>query len=161
MVIWVAIGGRGTLVGSVIGAILVNSLKSMVSESFPAVWSYFIGISFIAVVIFMPYGLAGLLNQIKGKIYAQKAQKSVKRYSSATLNILEESGCDDMSDSILEIRNLTVSFDGFKAVDGLSTSVKKGDIHFLSDLTVPERLLCLMQYAGVSNRRKEKSSLKA
>jgi len=43
MVIWVAIGGRGTLVGSVIGAILVNSLKSMVSESFPAVWSYFIG----------------------------------------------------------------------------------------------------------------------
>jgi len=95
MVIWVAIGGRGTLVGSVIGAILVNSLKSMVSESFPAVWSYFIGISFIAVVIFMPYGLAGLLNQIKGKIYAQKAQKSVKRYSSATLNILEESGCDE------------------------------------------------------------------
>jgi len=43
----------------------------------------------------MPYGLAGLLNQIKGKIYAQKAQKSVKRYSSATLNILEESGCDE------------------------------------------------------------------
>jgi len=42
MVIWVAIGGRGTLVGSVIGAILVNSLKSMVSESFPAVWSYFL-----------------------------------------------------------------------------------------------------------------------
>lgn len=36
----------------------------------------------------------------------------------------------NMSDSILEIRNLTVSFDGFKAVDGLSTSVKKGDIHF-------------------------------
>jgi len=67
----------------------------------------------------------------------------------------------NMSDSILEIRNLTVSFDGFKAVDGLSTSVKKGDIHFFIDLTVPERLLCLMQYAGVSNRRKEKSSLKA
>jgi len=92
MVIWVAIGGRGTLVGSVIGAILVNSLKSMVSEGFPAAWSYFIGISFVAVVIFMPYGLAGLLNQIKRKIYTQK---SVKRYSSAALNILEESGCDE------------------------------------------------------------------
>jgi len=64
---------------SVIGAILVNSLKSMVSESFPAVWSYFIGISFIAVVIFMPYGLAGLLNQIKGKIYAQKSSKKCKK----------------------------------------------------------------------------------
>lgn len=92
MVIWVAIGGRGTLVGAVIGAILVNSLKSMVSEGFPAAWSYFIGISFVAVVIFMPYGLAGLLNQIKRKIYTQK---SVKQYSSAALNILEESGCDE------------------------------------------------------------------
>ncbi|GAE90566.1 urea ABC transporter [Acetivibrio straminisolvens JCM 21531] len=66
-----------------------------------------------------------------------------------------------MSDSILEIKNLTVSFDGFKAVNELSTSVNKGDIHFLSDLTVPERPLCSMQYADVSNRRKEKSFLKA
>jgi len=65
MVSWVAIGGRGTLTGAIIGAVLVNSLKSVVSENFPDIWSYFIGIAFIAVVIFMPSGLVGIYHQIK------------------------------------------------------------------------------------------------
>lgn len=67
MVIWVAIGGRGTLTGAIIGAILVNSLKSACSESFPDIWSYFIGLAFITVVLFMPNGLVGLVQQIKSK----------------------------------------------------------------------------------------------
>lgn len=92
MVIWVAIGGRGTLVGAVIGAILVNSLKSAVSESFPGAWSYFIGIMFITVVIFMPYGLMGLSKQIKRKI---DERKNIKKYSHTDLNMLEELGCDE------------------------------------------------------------------
>jgi len=70
MVIWVAIGGRGTLTGAIIGAVLVNLLKSLVSESFPAVWSYFMGIAFIVVVIFMPLGLVGIYHQAK-KFLAQ------------------------------------------------------------------------------------------
>jgi len=65
MVIWVAIGGRGTLIGAILGAVLVNSLKSLVSENFPDIWSYFIGIAFIVVVIFMPSGLVGSYHQIK------------------------------------------------------------------------------------------------
>jgi len=67
MVIWVAIGGRGTLTGAIIGAILVNSLKSAFSESFPDIWSYFIGLAFIAVVLFMPHGLVGIFQQLKSK----------------------------------------------------------------------------------------------
>ena len=87
IVIWVAIGGRGTLVGAVIGAILVNSLKSIVSESFPAVWSYFIGMLFIAVVIFMPYGFVGITKQIKRKI---DERKNIKKHSHTDLKMFEE-----------------------------------------------------------------------
>ncbi|TEB15303.1 leucine/isoleucine/valine transporter permease subunit [Pelotomaculum sp. FP] len=65
MVSWVAIGGRGALTGAIIGAVLVNSLKSLVSESFPDIWSYFMGLAFIVVVIFMPGGLVGLFRQTK------------------------------------------------------------------------------------------------
>ncbi len=68
MVIWVAIGGRGSLIGGIIGAILVNSLKSGVSESFPDIWSYFIGFAFIAVVVFMPTGLVGIYQQMRMRI---------------------------------------------------------------------------------------------
>ncbi|SDE32325.1 urea ABC transporter permease subunit UrtC [Sporomusa acidovorans] len=68
MIIWVAIGGKGTLIGAVIGAILVNALKSGVSESFPDIWSYFIGIAFVVVVLYMPYGIVGLVKQTAEKI---------------------------------------------------------------------------------------------
>jgi len=68
MVIWVAIGGRGTLIGGIIGAILVNLLKSGFSENFPELWSYFIGIAFITVVIFMPSGLIGVFAQAKKRL---------------------------------------------------------------------------------------------
>jgi len=62
MVLWVAIGGRGTLVGAVLGAILMNGAKSVLSESYPELWTLLIGLLFVAVVIFMPRGLAGLVD---------------------------------------------------------------------------------------------------
>lgn len=60
MVIWVAIGGRGSLIGAVIGAVLVNSIKSGISERFPDVWLYFLGVMFIINVLLMPSGITGL-----------------------------------------------------------------------------------------------------
>ena len=59
MVIWVAVGGRGTLFGAVLGALAVNAAQSAVSESFPDVWQYAIGLVFVGSVLVFPGGLAG------------------------------------------------------------------------------------------------------
>ena len=59
--IWVAVGGRGVLLGAVIGAVVVNGAKSGLSESFPAVWQYFLGLLFIGAVLLFPAGIMGLL----------------------------------------------------------------------------------------------------
>ncbi|PZV14307.1 MAG: urea ABC transporter permease subunit UrtC [Pseudanabaena sp.] len=59
MVIWVAVGGRATLVGAVIGAILVNFAKSLLSEQFPEIWLFFQGAMFLIVVMVLPDGLVG------------------------------------------------------------------------------------------------------
>ena len=59
--IWVAVGGRGVLLGAVIGAVVVNGAKSGLSESFPAVWQYFLGLLFIGAVLLFPTGIMGLL----------------------------------------------------------------------------------------------------
>lgn len=59
--IWVAVGGRGVLLGAVIGAVVVNGAKSGLSESFPAVWQYFLGLLFIGAVLLFPSGIMGLL----------------------------------------------------------------------------------------------------
>jgi urea transport system permease protein len=59
MIIWVAVGGRGTLVGAIIGALLVNFGKSVLSEQFPAFWLFFQGAMFLIVVAAVPDGLVG------------------------------------------------------------------------------------------------------
>lgn len=59
MVVWVAVGGRGTLWGPMLGTILVNAAQSAISESFPSIWQYFIGALFVGTVLLFPRGLAG------------------------------------------------------------------------------------------------------
>lgn len=59
MVIWVAVGGRATLVGAVLGTLLVNFGKSLLSEQFPEIWFFFQGALFLIVVMVLPNGLVG------------------------------------------------------------------------------------------------------
>ena len=61
--VWVAVGGRGTLLGPIIGALLVNSAKSGLSESFPAFWQFFLGGLFIGAVLLFPGGIIGLFRR--------------------------------------------------------------------------------------------------
>jgi len=66
MVIWAAVGGRGSLLGACIGAILINTIEAAVSETemFVEAWRVIIGLIFVLVVLFMPRGLAGAMNGI-------------------------------------------------------------------------------------------------
>jgi urea transport system permease protein len=63
MVIYAAVGGRLSIPGAVVGALLIGFLKSYLSETFPEVWLYLLGTVFILVVWAMPNGLAGLKDQ--------------------------------------------------------------------------------------------------
>jgi urea transport system permease protein len=60
LAIWVAIGGRSTLLGPVIGALVVNYAKTSLSESMPDIWWYFYGFLFIAATLIFPKGIIGL-----------------------------------------------------------------------------------------------------
>jgi len=61
--VWVAVGGRGTLIGAIIGAVIVNYAKTLLSESFPDIWTYFLGALFIGSVLLFPRGIIGLLRR--------------------------------------------------------------------------------------------------
>ena len=60
MVIGVAVGGRSTLLGPVLGAVAVAWAQTALSERFPGGWTYFEGLLFVVVVAFLPGGLASL-----------------------------------------------------------------------------------------------------
>jgi len=64
--IWVAVGGRGTLAGAIVGAGVVNGAKSFFTQAFPEYWLYVLGLMFILVTLFMPQGIVGLLNKWRG-----------------------------------------------------------------------------------------------
>lgn len=64
MVIWVAIGGRASLVGAVVGALLVNFARSFFSENFAEIWLFFQGALFLLVVTVLPDGIVGWLRQL-------------------------------------------------------------------------------------------------
>ncbi len=65
-VIWVAVGGRGTLYGAIAGAVLVNYAKTYLTGAFPEVWLFALGALFVLVTLFLPRGIIGLV-QARGK----------------------------------------------------------------------------------------------
>ena len=78
-VIWVAVGGRGTLFGPIIGAVGINALKSYATRSAPEYWLFILGALFIVVVLLMPRGIAGLpaqFRELRAKYARRKAAKA-------------------------------------------------------------------------------------
>jgi len=74
--IWVAVGGRGTLAGAIVGAGIVNGAKSFLTQAFPEVWLYFLGLLFILVTLFLPQGVVGVLGQIRDKLRVRKLART-------------------------------------------------------------------------------------
>ncbi|MEN9330042.1 MAG: urea transporter, permease protein UrtC, partial [Pseudomonadota bacterium] len=62
--IWAAVGGRATLIGPIVGAFLVNGMKSWLTVTAPEFWLYFLGALFIAVTLYLPQGVVGLVRKL-------------------------------------------------------------------------------------------------
>jgi urea transport system permease protein len=73
VVIWVAVGGRGTLYGAVVGALLVNLAKTFFTSALPELWLYALGAMFVLVTLFLPQGVMGLFAQIRRRRPPQPA----------------------------------------------------------------------------------------
>ncbi|PYM66224.1 MAG: branched-chain amino acid ABC transporter permease [Candidatus Rokuibacteriota bacterium] len=63
VIVWVAVGGRGTLVGAFVGAVLVNLLKAIISDFLAVLWLLIVGLFFIVTVFFFPDGIVGTLRR--------------------------------------------------------------------------------------------------
>lgn len=66
--IWVAVGGRGTLFGAIVGALTVNGAKSVLTGVAPEIWLFFLGALFICVTLYMPKGLVGLARSLSVRL---------------------------------------------------------------------------------------------
>ena len=65
MAVWVAVGGRGTLIGPIVGAFLVNGAKTMFTAYFAEYWLFLLGAMFVLVTLYLPDGVIGLLKRLR------------------------------------------------------------------------------------------------
>jgi urea transport system permease protein len=75
-VVWCAVGGRGTLIGPILGAILVNALKSWATHAYPDYWLIFLGGMFMLVVLFLPGGVISIPRLIREALERRKSRKA-------------------------------------------------------------------------------------
>lgn len=76
VVIWTAIGGRGTLVGPILGAVLVNGGKSVFTALYPEFWLFALGALFVAVTLFLPQGIVGAWQSGKARLADRFARRT-------------------------------------------------------------------------------------
>lgn len=91
-VVWCAVGGRGNLLGPILGAVTVNALKSYATRAFAEQWLYLLGGMFIIVVLLMPDGLIGLPGQLRNlkKKFTTKTGTDQSAPSAATSEPMEQ-----------------------------------------------------------------------
>ena len=70
LVVWVALGGRGTLYGAALGAILVNYAKTILTGALPELWLFALGALFVLVTVALPKGVVGLLRRAGNERHA-------------------------------------------------------------------------------------------
>lgn len=93
--IWAAVGGRGTLIGPLVGAGIVNGAKSYFTEAFPEYWLYFLGLLFVLATLYLPQGVLGLIDKMKSKRQAGKTSPEVQSNSATTLSADAETGVEN------------------------------------------------------------------
>jgi urea transport system permease protein len=78
IVVWLAIGGRGTLMGAAIGTLIINWLSNLLSEQYPELWQLMIGLVIVLVVLFFPDGIYGTLKNRLGGIYGSLLRRNIE-----------------------------------------------------------------------------------
>jgi urea transport system permease protein len=73
VVVWVATGGRGTLLGALLGAVGINAARSLLTATYPEWWPVILGGLFVGVVILFPDGLVGIPNQLRQRLRRTRA----------------------------------------------------------------------------------------
>ena len=137
-VIWVAVGGRGTLVGPILGAVLVNGFKSWFTGFIPELWLFALGALFVLTTLLLPKGILGtFLRPVSraGRIAAARhdAGRGHARSPAAARRRARPAGeggrlMTTETPALLYLNNVTVSFDGFKALNALSLAIDRGEM---------------------------------
>ncbi|MCY1199865.1 Vitamin B12 import ATP-binding protein BtuD [compost metagenome] len=121
LIIWVALGGRGTIWGPVLGAILINVAGSYLSGNMPFVWQLLLGVTFIVVILLLPRGLLPLL-------LAPWRRREAAAPVPALTAREGRSGTADAGEMALELEGVAKRFGSLKVLEGIDLRARGGEL---------------------------------
>jgi branched-chain amino acid transport system permease protein len=124
LVIYVALGGRGTLIGPLLGTIGIDVLSSYLSGDLPYIWKLIVGLIFIGVIVALPNGIAPLIEAIwRRLIHKRRAPGSGRQVVG-----LRSKPVAAVSTATLEIVGVSKSFGSLKVLEGINLTIVDGEL---------------------------------
>ena len=124
LLIWVALGGRGTLIGPVIGAILIDVTSSYLSGSLPFYWKLLIGVLFVAVIVALPQGLLPEVTRLWRRLIGRRARTA----DAPTLEPITAQEVGRGTGQPLVVRGVHRHFGSLQVLQGIDFEANRGEL---------------------------------
>ncbi len=132
IVVWTALGGRGTIIGPILGAIGIDYLSASLSGDLPFLWQLVIGGLFVVMIIVLPGGLASLFTR---QFPRGKGQQSLKAIPTA----VHADGTNSREDIFVSVDNLGKSYGSLAVLKGINLDIRPVNSSALWVLTAQGR----------------------
>jgi ABC-type branched-subunit amino acid transport system ATPase component/ABC-type branched-subunit amino acid transport system permease subunit len=123
LVIMVALGGRGTLLGAVVGALAIEVASAYLASSLPFVWELIVGVAFVLVIVALPGGLLGGLMRIVRRVRTDSAARPAVVLETAPVSSTRAD-----SDTMVEASDVSRHFGSLSVLSGVSFSARRGEV---------------------------------
>jgi ABC-type branched-subunit amino acid transport system ATPase component/ABC-type branched-subunit amino acid transport system permease subunit len=141
LVVWTALGGRGTLIGPILGTIGVNYVSALLGGNLPFVWLLFVGFAFVLIVVYLPQGLVpaiGTMLQRSARAVGAVLPPGRRAASTAGVRVVE-SGAPGFArgdrassgghgGAVLELSNVGKHYGSLRVLDGVSLRARRGEV---------------------------------
>src|SRR5581483_5301060 len=149
--VWVALGGRGTLIGGAVGALLVNALRTYLTTKVPQLWPFLLGGLFVGVVLFFPEGVVGLPARYRRRWRRLFGRRNASTDAAGAIPPdtvpapIDQNGDEPSigigpegegaksrpAETIIYLEAVTVRFEGFTALRDLNFFMEQGELRFV------------------------------
>ncbi len=130
LLIWVALGGRGTLIGPVIGTLILDVSTSYLSGNLPFVWKLFIGLAFVIVIVALPQGLMPLLQGAMRRLRGQTRESAAAAGAPVLATAVEEplAGLQGGTRRALVVHDVRKHFGSLQVLEGIEFVAERGEL---------------------------------
>jgi branched-chain amino acid transport system permease protein len=130
LLIWVALGGRGTLIGPVIGTLILDVSTSYLSGNLPFVWKLIIGFAFVLVIVALPQGLMPLFTSAAKRLFGRTGQSPAAGAVPALEQAVEQpfAGLEGAGSLALVVRDVRKQFGSLKVLEGIDFEARRNEL---------------------------------